>query len=229
MKEFLLDIVFPKHCIGCKKFGDYLCPNCFATIKFSDRSICAKCQKPSPDGLTHKSCHSHLMIDGIIAGVEYRGIIKKLVYNLKHKPYLKDLARPASNLLYESLIQNESAVKYITQNTIITSVPQSQEKQTKIGYNPSEEIAKKLSKKLNLPYKRLLKRTRNTKPQPNLKNEEKLKNIKDTFVLNNHTVTHPVILIIDDVSTTGRTLKECAKVLKRKGTKIVLGVSFARE
>lgn len=232
VKEFLLDLVYPKHCIGCKRFGEYLCPNCFANIKFSTRSICAKCQRPSIDGLTHPKCQNPYMIDGIVAGVEYRGIIKKLVYQMKYKPHIKDLARPASALLYEALIQNEPAMMFLTPKTVITSVPLSRERQTKRGYNQSEEIARALCTRLDLPYKRLLKRTRNTRPQFDLKKEERLKNIKDAFVLNNSATIptiEPIVLIVDDVSTTGATLRECAKVLKRRGTKKVLGASFARE
>lgn len=229
MKEFLLDLVYPKYCIGCKKLGEYLCPNCFANIKFSTRNICAKCQRPSIDGLTHPKCQNPYMIDGIVAGVEYRGIIKKLIYQMKYKPHVKDLARPASALLYEALIQNESAMMFLTPETVIASVPLSRERQAKRGYNQSEEIAKSLSTRLGLPYKRLLKRTRNTRPQFDLKKEARLKNVKDAFVLNNPATIQPIVLIVDDVSTTGATLRECAKVLKRRGAKKVLGVSFARE
>ncbi len=169
------------------------------------------------------------MIDGIVAGVEYRGIIKKLIYQMKYKPHVKDLARPASALLYEALIQNESAMMFLTPETVIASVPLSRERQAKRGYNQSEEIAKSLSTRLGLPYKRLLKRTRNTRPQFDLKKEARLKNVKDAFVLNNPATIQPIVLIVDDVSTTGATLRECAKVLKRRGAKKVLGVSFARE
>lgn len=179
--------------------------------------------------MTHPRCLTPHKIDGIIAGVEYRGVIKKLVYQLKYKPFVRDLATPAADLLYESLIQNEAAMKYITSDTTITSVPLSGKRRKKRGYNQAEEIAKKLAMKFEAPYTARLRRTKDTYPQFDLKKKERLKNIQGAFEILKNAPISCRVLLVDDVATTGSTMRECAKVLKRNGAQHVLGIAFARE
>lgn len=98
---------------------------------------------------------------------------------------------------------------------VVVPVPLHIKRQRQRGYNQAEEIAKHLAKTLKKPLISALVRHKETKKQSELsKNERQInvigafKSVKDTFDLN--------ILLVDDVLTTGNTLKECLKVIKAK-------------
>src|SRR3990172_8974689 len=113
----LLDFLFPKYCVNCRKAGDYICANCFSFISFDVAMICLVCNKGSIDGLTHPGCRSQYAIDGAFCAVAYKGIVKKLIYNFKYKPYLADLKNSLVELFYESIIQNELFMRRIEQSS----------------------------------------------------------------------------------------------------------------
>lgn len=96
-------------------------------------------------------------------------------------------------------------------------------------YNQSEVLAKMLSKYLNIPVKKPLKRIRNTTRQATLNRNERLKNLQNAF-----TVPHPekvsgkTVLLIDDVLTTGSTLHACAEELRKAGVADIKVFTAAR-
>lgn len=83
---------------------------------------------------------------------------------------------------------------------------------------------------MGLEYAEPLKRTKETKPQAHLLSASRKSNIKDAFSLSpNISVSqYPNIILLDDVWTTGSTLKECAKILKRSGVQKVWALTLAR-
>ena len=114
---------------------------------------------------------------------------------------------------------------------IFVPVPLFSSKLKKRGYNQSEILAKELSKKFKIPFQNILERTRNTKTQVGLSNIDRKLNIKNAFSFNNQksVISNQSIFLVDDVVTTGSTLKEAAKVLKRNGVKRVIGLTLARD
>lgn len=234
MFDFIASLLYPKRCVGCKKPGRYICDNCFAKISFLEYQLCGVCQKGSIDGLTHPKCKTSYAIDGIIPAISYKGIVKKLLYQFKYKPFLSDLKVPLSKLFYEGLIQQEAFVKFIQNNNLlIIAVPLHVLRERKRGYNQSELLGKELSVKFNLSYvSDLLLRIKQTKPQFELTKEQRKENMKGAFALNTKfkgKIKGKHILLIDDITTTGATLRECAKVLKQGGVVRVLGVTLTHE
>lgn len=234
MLSFIVSILYPKRCVRCKKHGDYICDNCLSTISFLNSQLCAVCQKGSIDGLTHPKCVTRLSIDGIISSIAYRGIVKKLIYQFKYPPYLSDLKSVLGKLLYEGLIQEEAFNAFVLRKNVwVVSVPLHTAREKKRGYNQSELLGKELSASIKKPFvKGLLIRKIQTKPQFELKRGERVKNILGAFQLNpkfKNNLKGANIIIVDDITTTGATLRECAKVLKANGVKKVLGVTLAHE
>ncbi len=219
----ILDFFYPKKCVACKKLGSYLCPNCFSYLSFNTKSVC-------PNEL-----------DGLFSSITYNKTTQKLIYSFKYKPYLSDLRKILSDLFYEGLIQNESFMRKIGNPStslraswLMVPIPLHQSKLKKRGYNQAEILAKDLAKKLNLPVQNLLMRAKNTKAQFGLNKQERIKNINDAFLLNSK--YYPAagglntnIFLVDDLATTGSTLTEAAKVLKKKGAKKVIGLTLARD
>lgn len=231
----ILDFIFPKYCVNCKKLGDYICPDCFSYISFDVFDFCLMCNKQSINGLTHKYCRKRLGIDGAFSVLQYKGIVKKLVYNFKYKPYfVSDLKSILSDLLYEGLIQKESFMQLFEElkdQLILAPIPLHKSKLRQRGYNQSELLARGLSEKFNLPVVSVLKRVKNTKSQYGLKKDERKKNIAGAFEISpNIPISQDLnILLVDDILTTGSTLLEAAKVLKQNGVNNVWGITLARD
>lgn len=224
----LLDVFFPKKCVGCKQLGEYLCANCFITLSFDIHSLCLVCGKNSLDGLTHPKCVGKYTIDGSFCGVVYRGVMKKLLYQFKYQPYLSGLASFLTEFLYDSLIQQELFQEVLETQPLLIPIPLSGKRQRQRGYNQSLLLAKALAKKFDLPMGEVLKRNKETKPQYGLKKEERLVNMQDAFVFVGPKGKRAALLI-DDVLTTGSTFLEAAAQLKRNGFVHVYGVALARD
>ncbi len=157
------------------------------------------------------------------------------MYQFKYAPYLTDLQTVLGDLLYEQMIQEELFMKILQQNPILVPIPLSRSKERKRGYNHAEILAKNLGKKLGIPVQNILLRIKETKPQYGLKREERIRNIKNAFGIQNHELRiknyakRPTVFLVDDIVTTGSTLLEAANVLKRNGFRKVYGVILAQD
>lgn len=231
--NFLLDVLFPKRCVGCRRFGDYLCAKCFAAISFVESFVCPTCNRPSIDGSTHPICRTKYGLDGVSSGVLYRGVVKRLLYQFKYKPHLSDLKHIMGELLYEGLNQNEAFYHVVQYNPVVTYVPLHRKRLRMRGYNQARLLAEIIAKRFDLPLiNDVLVRVRQTQAQYKLKKEERITNIKGAFAIDprfKKYIQGKKILVVDDLATSFTTLSECARVLKKPGAKLVWGVTFARE
>jgi competence protein ComFC len=228
----ILDLVFPKKCVVCKNGGSYLCENCFSYLSFDPKSLCLLCNNPSFNNLTHPRCKRKYAIDGCFSALSYNKTAQKLIYNFKYRPYLTDLKNVLTDLFYESVIQNEQFQSQIQVGEwVFAPIPLSSIKLRKRGYNQAEILAQELVKKFNFPVQNLLSRARETKTQVGLTNLQRKLNIKEAFELKIQKAEYGGlnIFLIDDVVTTGSTLLEAAKILKKAGAKKVFGLTLARD
>ncbi len=231
----LLDFIFPKYCVNCKKYGDYLCANCFSRLSFDTKNICLVCGNPSFDGKTHPNCRKRNSPEGIFTGVVFNKISKKLIYQFKYRPYISGLSVFIADLLYDSLIQDEEfnkILKQVQDDIFLVPIPLSAKRYKKRGYNQAEILAKELGKRLNIKVLDCLERTRETITQVGLGKKERRENLKDAFIVNKKfavALKNMNLLIVDDVLTTGATIYEATKALKKSGSSKVWGVAFARE
>lgn len=237
MFEFLKDLIFPKTCLGCGEWGNYLCSNCVNFISVCQRLICPQCARPSFAGFTHFSCQRTYGLIGLTAIFSYKGIVKKAITKLKYQ-FVTDLAATIEELFLSFCGENKAFTKFVSQKKVIlVPVPLYWQRKNWRGFNQAELLGKMISCKLGIKFTPdLLIRIKNTKTQTKLKKEERLKNMKNAFLFNNRKYSNifksfdPSILLFDDVWTTGATLKECAKVLKRKyKTSQIWGLTLARQ
>src|ERR1035437_5519265 len=227
-----IDFIFPKKCVVCRKHGSYLCSKCFSFLSFDAKSLCLLCNNPTFNNLTHPRCRRKYGIDGFFSALSYNKTVQKLIFNFKYKPYLTDLKTVLSDLFYESIIQNEQFQKQIEKGEwVFVPIPLSALKMRKRGYNQAEILAKELSKRFNFPVQNLLFITKETKTQVGLTNLQRKVNIKNAFepIIHNLSFIIQNVFIVDDVATTGSTLSEAAKVLKKMGAKKVFGLTLARD
>lgn len=231
----ILDFLFPKYCVNCKKFGDYLCADCFSRLSFDTKNICLICGSPSYNGLTHPRCYKKYSVEGSFTGLVFNSVSKKLVYQFKYKPNLTDLRKFIGDLLYESLIQNEEFGKVInkTNNLVFVPIPLSSKKLRTRGYNQAEILAKELARKFNLEVINCLERIRDTRSQVGLNKKERRENIKGAFEIKikdqKSKLKNKNVILVDDVLTSGATISEACRVLKMEGAKKVWAAAFAKE
>lgn len=200
-----LNFLFPHQCLGCGKNNELLCKECLEKIGW-----------PS------------LIKDGNIFSASDYGdeTMKKAVWTLKYKK-AKILAEPIAELIHRRIWN-----KMETKNPILIPVPLSKKRMRERGFNQSELIARHLSDKIknigcltNVLYK-----IKETPTQVSVKNrKERLGNLKNCFTVKNpELIKDKNIILIDDVSTTGATLKEASKILKQAGAKKVIAIVAAR-
>lgn len=96
------------------------------------------------------------------------------------------------------------------------------------GYNQSELLAKSLSKQLGIPWQNSLSRIRHTPHQTGMNREERLKNLDGAFAMHpKAAVAGKRVILVDDVFTTGTTIRQCARVLYQHGAVEILGATLA--
>lgn len=136
------------------------------------------------------------------------------------------IAEPFGTLMSEYLNKWQNDLP----DLLIIPVPLHRKRLRERKFNQSLLIARQVSEKSDNGLDFLtLRRTRETKPQTGLKRNERQKNVRRAFALKDPmNVKGRTILLVDDVATTGSTLNECARVLKKAGVKTVLCLVFAR-
>ncbi len=208
----IVDLIFPKMCIGCRKEGEYICDKCRKQI-VRPESICPICCKPSIDGWIHPRCKSRYGMDRLLVGLTYKGLVQKCLKKVKYKSNWDIVENLYKLCKFEAI--TEMAVTY---------VPMWKKKEQQRGFNQAEIAAKLVARGDQI---RLLERIRETKPMFGLSKPERQKNIENVFRFVGKTCPEKVLLV-DDVWTTGATMRECAKILKQNGVKDVWGLTLAR-
>ena len=208
-----------------------MCADCFSKIRYNESFQCPVCLKAYFDGLTHPVCRDKYSIDGVISTVVYNSIARKMIRQFKYRPYVSRLSEIIGGVMNEGLAQNEGFYNFIGKfEPVIVPIPLSSRRLRERGYNHAEIIASQVAKYFHLIISnKLLVRIKDTKPQYKLNKRERLENVQGAFGIAKNAKVPNSVVLIDDVATTYATLKEAAKVLKQKGSKRVLGVTFARE
>ena len=146
-----------------------------------------------------------------------------LIHNFKYKRKTS-LGKRLGLRLGENLCSDQRFLD----SDLLMPVPLHPARKRERGFNQSEILAEMVSERINVPLaKGILRRIKNTKDQTNLSAEQRRENVAGAF-----SVSHPErisgkrIILVDDVITTGATLKECAKVLKEAGAKRIVAATL---
>ncbi len=230
----LLDLIFPKRCVSCRKVGKYFCNNCTAKIKFITHQICPVCEKAAIDGATHPRCKTRYSIDGLTAFFHYEGPIRQAVKLVKYR-FVSDLAKEFISLIPITSLQSITHLPAQAGNlqpTTLIPIPLHSSRQKFRGFNQAEVLGRLLAKRLNISVRPdILKRIKKTTAQVEMKDRKKrLVNMEKVFSIQQLLTTNyqpPTILLFDDVFTTGATLRSAANILKRAGAKSVWGIVMA--
>lgn len=230
----ILEIIFPSHCLYCQKIisaEGLFCNDCWQKLQFITEPKCNICCNPFEfvvgENLTCGKCLSHRpSYDKAIVIFRYNEIIKKIIGDLKYRDQTYIAKKLARFLFYQAQAE-------ISDVDFIVAVPLHPKRLRRRKFNQSLILSRALltknsQKKLKSDF---LLRIKNTAAQVSLKKKQREKNLKNAFALNpkyREIVKDKKILLIDDVMTTGATLENCAKILKKSGAKKVTILTIAR-
>lgn len=210
--NFFLDFLFPKKCVNCGRFGSYICKVCFSKVEFVQNPVCPVCGRQAIGGKTHPGCRGRYKLDGLIAGIRYRGLVRKGIGKIKYR-WVWDIAETFVDLMVEPLWRFDMPVDFV-----LVPIPLHKKRKNWRGFNQAELICQILAKRFKVGWQDALVRVRETKTQVGLSKDARRENIKDAFNLNgNRDIKGKNLILVDDVFTTGATMAEACKVLKKAG------------
>ena len=224
-----LDLLFPKKCLECGRFGKYICKFCLTKVALS-YSLCSGCGLPTRNGLTHTFCKDKIPLKALISIWKYEGVIRRAILKIKFN-FASDIAKGLALLTVKRLKTNQLTVSQLS-NCLLVPIPLHRRRQNWRGFNQAAELGKIVALKMDCRFEPdLLKRVIDTKHQTRLNRLERSVNIKDAFEIVSHqsltTDYRLLIILFDDVYTTGSTMKEAARVLKKGGFKNIWGLTIA--
>jgi competence protein ComFC len=228
ISKLVLDTLFPITCFSCNAEGEYLCQACVPKLT-PIHQICIVCKKPSLAGLTHPKCQTLYAPDQSISFFDYKEeLVSKLIIRGKYY-FIPGIFRLTGGLIAQKMQADFSAL-INSESVTLSPVPLNKWRQHWRGFNQAEILSQSLAENLKLETMHLLKRSKFTKTQKDLKKEERQKNTANAFsLLPGVEIKNRWIILIDDVTTTGSTLLEATKVLKRNGAGKVTCLTIARE
>jgi len=221
----LIDFIYPSVCLSCtKKLPDgeqLICKSCWQKV-----------QRAALPAEFEKELMSKFSIDGYISKAfssfyfEEGGVLQSIIYALKYDGK-KSIGVMLGKCVGE-LIRNDDDFGLVD---ILIPVPLHKTKQRERGYNQSDYICRGISQMINIPFRTdILKRRKYTISQTQLNREERRQNVAGAFKVNRRRaelVRGKILVLVDDVITTGSTINECAKTLLENGARNIYAVSVA--
>jgi ComF family protein len=213
-----LDAVFPARCPGCGKLGSVWCSGCHARLIRCPISGCPQC------GYRHRGrCR---MTYGYPLSIRsyavYRPPLIKAILELKYRPN-RALGRVMADWL-QTIFNNMG-----WQADLIVPVPLAVARQRQRGYNQVELISSPLAEALDLPhYRSALKRIRDTGSQVGRDFQARRTNVEGAFGADPHYFAQKKILLIDDLVTTGATMRACSQALIEAGASQIFALTVGR-
>ena len=219
-----LDWIYPPACLGCGEPGYRICVKCLSTMTYIEGDLCAICGRPkdSQRPLCQRCARQSPVFSGFRSLTWYEGLARECVHALKYERNLSlgDLFGAQMTAL---LRQAGWGID------LVVPVPLSPAREKDRGYNQATLLARPVALRLEKPIKPFaLKRTRNTRSQVDLGAAERQVNVAGAFQAVPECVSGLKILLVDDVSTTGATLRECTLALSAAGAEAVYWLTFSR-
>ncbi len=223
----LLKFLFPKgSCLICGRGSRVgpaagICLACWRERRRIEGPMCPCCGTPFPrvDGQAEHICGACLAdppaFEGHASVYAYAGPVRKMVLLYKDKQRYP-LARLMGRAVARAARRRWPNVGW----DVIVAVPSPLRRRLSRGFEPAGLMAKEVASRLNLPLAGGLELRRTPVPQKKLTISGRRANVKGAFVADKRKFSGKSIFLVDDVMTTGATLREAAKALRRAGAKV---------
>jgi competence protein ComFC len=218
-----LDWLFPPICGGCNRTGFRWCPDCQKQVKLVPEPVCQACGLPlSHPGICVSCNEIHPLYEAKRSWVVFEGPIRHALHSLK---YRRNVA--LGDVLARYLAEYVHTLGW--QADMVVPVPLGRQRMKERGYNQAALLAQPLSIIQHWCYSpRAVFRVRETRSQVGLSAPERRENLSEAFRADPARVSGKIILLIDDIATTGATVSACSDALVKAGAKAVYALTLAR-
>ena len=239
--DWLVDWLYPPRCRACGarihgRDAEYFCAGCWPHIELISHPLCHLCGRPFPDaGGDDHTCGACLARSPQFVSARawacypreeieehpLRQVVQKFKYGRRIS-----LGKPLGRLMAWGCQEFLSACPV----DLIIPVPLHAKRLRWRGFNQSVLLARQISRVYKIPMDPfVLRRDHETAPQTQLAEDERRRNVRGAFLVHpERSVDGKNILLVDDVYTSGATVNECSRILKRSGAKQVFVVTLAR-
>lgn len=223
-KSALSDLFFPPTCPFCSSpevdSGVSICSNCLGSVREIGAPLCPQCGLPLPETTPGELLCGECLVappayDRARYGVKYKGAVQEAIKNLKYGGALH-AAAALSELLIEAFQRHYEPAEF----DLILPVPIHRKKLRERGFNQVVVLSQRLSRSVGIPLDRTaFVKSVDTPPQAGLSRKERLSNLRGSFrVARKDAIENKRILLVDDVATTGSTIREAARTLRKAGS-----------
>jgi ComF family protein len=232
-----LELIYPPKCHICQRFliGDrgedvHICTECLESLVRITSPLCPSCGIPfvsrvEEDHLCGDCIRKRPHFNALAAPFLYEGGIMDAIHQIKYngKTHIAGSVGEHAAFLAKERFGD-------TKDFLMIPVPLHPKRLRERGFNQSLVIARAIAPYLGAEVDFLsLRRIKYTQPQTGMKRIERLRNVRGAFgLVGQPDLKGKTVILVDDVATTGSTLNECAKVLKKAGCEKVLCLVLAR-
>jgi len=219
--------------VGCGRSGRYFCFDCLRSVRIRGDWRCPRCSRVAVGGRVHLGCKQRYGLDGLVSLLSYKGLVRLGVHGLKYE-FMKDLESEFLKIFGLSVkekLKDRQGVefkKFLRKKPTVVSVPLHWRRENWRGFNQAEMIGRWVGEGLGLELVDMLERKRASQPQTKLGRKERRENVRWAFGVRRGVVAAKRVLLVDDVWTTGATMRAGSQALKRAGVKEVWGLTLAR-
>lgn len=231
----LAEVIFPTTCMTCGTVLDHptspaFCAECYSRIDFIRSPLCPCCGVPfeTTTGGDHLcgDCLAAAPVFSLARSAgRYETVLLDAIHRFKYQGQ-RAVGRSLGRMMGEVSYPGFSIADY----SLVMPVPLHVKRLRERGFNQSLILAREIARRFSLPLDFMsLRRNIHTDPQVGLGRREREKNVRGAFDIRPGTDIEGVnILLVDDVYTTGSTLRECARILKNHGAREVAALTLAR-
>ncbi len=231
--EPLLSLVYPPHCANCGgdvACGEHLCEPCRNRARRIVPPFCSTCSQPFDGAIDGTficaNCEQrNLHFDCAVAAFRSRGVVREFIHRFKYQRQFH-LRHPLVDWLAAGLDDPRMKSQPID---AFVPVPLHPARQREREFNQAGVIASLVGRRIGIPVADCLRRIRYTTTQTRFDRIERMENLRNAFELRHSAdVRNKHLVLVDDVLTTGATVDECARVLRKAGTASIRVITVAR-
>lgn len=220
----IIDWLLPARCVGCARVGTWWCPDCQERVVLIQKPTYPSCHRLTPCGQYCQRCRRRTSLTGILAGAYFHDPLPAAIKALKY--------RQAKAVVPALATYQTAALRRLpgARRAVLVPVPLHPNRLRSRGHNQAGLLAKAVSQHSNVPVQNLLARIRDTRSQTGLRRHDRQQNVARAFRCQRSSATPwpSLVILVDDVATTGATLNACASACREAGTRQVWGLVVAQ-
>ncbi|MDO8505295.1 MAG: ComF family protein [bacterium] len=227
--NFALDTFFPIECLGCGKDGEWICNGCAKKIPLSPQTSCFVCKRTNADGSTCFGCQKEFPVARLFRFFDYDEPIIKEGIRIAKYSFVKEIFKRLIDIAEPHLKAVMDGNDIDPRALLVIPIPLHPRRLRERGFNQAQVIGERVANICGGTFSTSLRRVRATLTQAGLDEADRANNIKHAFACQDSTALRDrYVVLVDDVATTGSTLAECAKTLRKAGVRQVWALTLAK-